>query len=523
VTTLVVPSSPAPAAVRRWDMLRCDPVAMALAIATALFHLLTVRGYGIFRDELYYLACANHLDWGYVDHPPLVAAVLWVVHHTIGTSLLAIRVVPALAAGVVVWLTAAMARQFGGGRSAQVLAGVTVALAPQYLSMFSFYSLNAIDMVFWAALLLIVTWILEREDPWMWLAFGVLAGLGLQNKLSVMFLGFGVAVGLIAAWQWRRLLDWRVWAGAGLALLVFSPHIAWQAFHGWPTAEFIHRATTLKNLPVSPGQFVAQQVLTMNPLVSPLWLAGLVWLLVGRTGRRYRALGCAYLAILVLMLTQNAKPYYLTPVYPVLLAAGACVAESWSRRPRLGWLPAAAIAAVTLSGIVLAPIAKPLLPIETYVRYARALGIGPSTEERHQMGRLPQFFADMQGWPELAQAVATVYRGLPEADRPGTCVYAQNYGEAGAIDYFGPGLGLPRAVSGHNNYWLWGTDGCSGDVLIIIGGTRESHLRAYASVEEAGRFVCHDCMPYENNLALWVAREPRRSLAEIWPGTRHFN
>jgi 4-amino-4-deoxy-L-arabinose transferase-like glycosyltransferase len=504
-------------------MLRCDRAAIVLALITTLFHLATVGGYGIFRDELYYLACANHLDWGYVDHPPLVATVLWVVRHTLGTSLLAIRLVPALAAGIVVWLTAALTRRFGGGRFAQALAGLVVALAPQYVSTFSVYTLNAIDMVFWAALLLVVVWILERDDRWMWLVFGVLAGLGLQNKLSVLFLGFGVATGLVAARQWRHLRDWRLWAGAGLALFIFSPHIVWQAAHGWPTAEFVHRATTLKNLPTSPMQFIGQQILLMNSIAFPLWLAGLVSLLAGTAGRRFRALGFAYLAVLALMLTQNAKAYYLTPVYPVLLAAGACVVEGWARKPRLRWLPPAVAAAVALSGLLVAPLAKPLLPVDTYVRYAQALGVAPGTEERHEMGRLPQFFADMQGWPELAQAVATVYRGLPAADRPGTCVYAQNYGDAGAIDHFGPALGLPRAISGHNNYWLWGTEGCSGRVVIIIGGHRADHLRAFATVEEAGRFVCRDCMPYENGQPLWVVREPRRSIADIWPGTRHFD
>ena len=523
VTGRPLDSTHGAAAPSRSDMLRCDRVAIGLALLTVLFHVATARGYGVFRDELYYLACADHLDWGYVDHPPLVAVVLWVVRHILGTSLFAIRLVPALAAGIVVWLTAAITRRFGGGRTAQFLAGLAVALAPQYVGMFSIYSLNAIDMVFWAALLLVVTWILEQDDRGMWLVFGALAGLGLQNKLSVIFLGFGVAVGLVAARQWRHLRDWRLWAGAGLALLIFAPHVAWQTAHGWPTLEFMRRATETKNLATSPVEFIGQQILLMNPLALPLWLGGLVWLLAGTTGRRFRTIAIAYLTVLALMLTQNAKAYYLTPAYPPLLAAGAVLITGWASRPRLKWLPAAAIVAVALSGALLAPFGKPLLPVETYVRYAAAVGMGPRTEERHEMGRLPQYFADMHGWPELAQAVAAVHRGLPSADRVGSCVFGQNYGEAGAIDHFGPALNLPRAISGHNSYWLWGTDGCTGDVLIVIGGHREDHLRAYASVEAAGRFVCHDCMPYENNLTLWVARLPRRPLAEIWPGTKHFD
>lgn len=504
-------------------MVRCDKAAAVLAAATTLFHLVTASGYGIFRDELYYLACSRHLDWGYVDHPPLVAASAWLVRHALGTSLLALRLWPALAAGITVLLTAAIARQLGGGRFAQSLAALAVALAPQYLGMLSIYSMNAADLVIWTALALVLVRILRTDDRRMWLLFGALAGLGLENKLSVLFLGFGVGAGLLAAGQWRHLRDHRLWLGLGLAALLFAPHIAWQMAHGWPTVEFVGRATETKILALSPVDFLAQQVMMMNPVALPLWLAGLGYFLLAAHGRPYRALGFAYLAVLLLMMMRNAKPYYLGPIYPALLAGGALIVERAARPGRWGWLRPAGVTALAVSGALLAPLAKPLLPVDAYVRYAAALGVESGTDERHRLGRLPQFFSDMHGWRQLAEAVARVHRALPVGDRTRACVFAQNYGEAGAIDFFGPSLGLPRAISGHNSYWLWGPGACDGRVIIVIGGTRDDLTPLFAGVEEGGRFDCRDCMPYEDDQILWVARGLRVPIAEIWPRTKHFD
>jgi hypothetical protein len=493
---------------------------LVLAGATTVFHLLTVGGYGIFRDELYYLACSQRLDWGYVDHPPIVAAVAWLVRNTLGTSLPALRLTPALAAGAQVWLTAAIARELGGGRFAQVLAGLAVALTPLYLGMFSFFSMNALDLVFWAALIFVLVRIINTDNRRLWLVFGMLAGMGLQNKLSVLFLGFGVAAGLVAARQWRHLRDPRLWLGLLVAALIFAPHVAWQIAHGWPTAEFVRRATEMKNLAFSPVAFLAEQVLMMNPVALPLWLAGLWHLLFAGRGRPYRTLGVAYVAILLVMTTRNAKPYYLAPIYPALFAAGSVAVERAGQVRRFGWLPPAAIGVLVISGALLAPLAKPLLPVETYVRYAAALGVEPSTDERHQLGRLPQFFADMHGWRELADAVAAVRNALPAPDRARACVFAQNYGQAGAIEYFAPGLPV---VSGHNNYWLWGPGRCDGEMFIVIGGKADDLEALFASVEPRGRFECQDCMPYENGQVLWLARGLRQPMSEIWPRVKHFD
>lgn len=503
--------------------LRCDAVTSALAIATCVGHLLTARGYGIFRDELYYLACGRNLDFGYVDHPPLIALVARLVEQVLGSSLVALRLVPALTAGLTVVLAASIARQLGGARFAQRLAGLVVALAPVYLSLQSILSMNALDLVFWSLLLLLFVMVLGSADGRLWLPFGVVAGLGLQNKLSVLFLGVGVAIGLVAGRQWSHLRDRRLWLGGALAALLFAPHVIWQSLHGWPTAEFVRNATESKNLALAPASFLLEQLLLTGPIAAVLWVVGLGWLFLAQDSKPHRSVGFAYLAVLLVMLTQNAKPYYLSPFYPVLIAAGAVALERASSSRGWGWLRAALAGLALACGLLLAPLAKPLLPVERFVRYAAALGFAPGSDERHTMGRLPQFFADMHGWKELAEAVAQVHRALPADEQTRACVFAGNYGEAGAIDHFRSALGLPIAISGHNSYWLWGTRGCDGAVMIVIGGDREGVERYYRDVHEAGRFTCQDCMPYENDQPLWVARDPRGPLEQAWPAVKHFN
>lgn len=505
------------------DIVRCERPPALIAAALTLLHLATWRGYGVFRDELYYIACSKHLDWGYVDHPPLVALVSWLVRQIAGDSLLPLRAVAAVMAGVTAVLAAALARQFGGGRFAQTLAALAVALAPQYLGMLSVYSMNAMDLAIWAALSLVAAAALKTGDGRWWIAFGLLAGAGLQNKLSVLFLCFGIASGLLLARQWNHLRDRRLWIGAGVALALFAPHAAWQFAHGWPTAEFVRNAAQTKNVDLSIASFLAQQILIMNPFALPLWLAGLWFLLFSKESSRFRALGFVYPVVLAFMLTQNAKPYYLSPIYPLLFAAGALAVERAASRARFAWIRPASMAILGVTGALLAPLAKPLLSVENYVRYAETLGIKARSDERHELGRLPQYFADMHGWKELAEAVAAVHRGLPEGERQRACVYGQNYGQAGAIDHFGPSLGLPGAIAGHNSYWMWGPGNCDGSVLIIIAGRREDHARFFETVEEAGSFECRDCMPYEARKTIWVARGFKGSLSDVWPGVKHYN
>lgn len=504
----------------RWDRLaRWGPAFAVLAL-----HVAFATTYGIFRDELYYLACAARLDWGYVDHPPLIAAMtaLWTL--LFGDSLLAIRILAALAGAGAVAISGSLARRLGGGNFAVALAGLAVGLSPIVLGLTSVLSMNVFDLLFWALACRLAAALLDGGDERLWLAFGAVAGLGLLNKISMLFLGFGLAVGVVATRRFDLLRSRYLWLGGALAGLLFAPHLVWQHLHGWPTREFMANASQSKNVALAPLAFLAKQLLQTGPLHAVIWIAGLAALLFARRFRPWRPLGVAYLAILAVMLSTAAKPYYMAPAYPMLWAAGAVAIEVWTRARRGGFvLRVVAVGSVVLSGLAFAPLARPILPLDTYVRYARALGQEPGTDERKSLGRLPQFFADMQGWRGLAEAVAVAAARLADDERGRACVFGQNYGEAGAVEYFGRELHLPPAISAHNSWYLWGLGACSGEVLLVLGDDAFSLGRLFAEVELGATFDCRDCMPYEDELPIWIVRRPLADLAGLWPRIRHFD
>jgi 4-amino-4-deoxy-L-arabinose transferase-like glycosyltransferase len=495
-----------------------------LAAVTALGHLLTAEdSYGIFRDELYYVANGQHLDYGYVDHPALIGWISWLTTTLFGESLLALRLFPALAAGITVLVVCLIAREMGGQRWGLWLAGIATALAPVYVATFGYLSMNAFDVMFWAMAVLIVTHLLATGELRWWMAFGFVAGIALENKISMLFLGFGIVAGLLLTRDWQHFKNRWLWTGGLLALLLFLPYLLWQVTHDWATLEFMSRAAHFKNLPLSPGEFLSAQVLQMNPIVLPLTLAALAFYFLMPQGRSFRALGWACLAILALMILQRAKAYYYAPAFTIVLPAGGVAVERLTSRPLLRWLQPAYCLLIAMSGLALVPFAKPVLPVETFVEYQAMMGMQPGTAERHELERLPQFFADRIGWRELAETVAAVLNDLPPEEQTEACIFAQNYGQAGAIDFFGPALGLPPAISGHNSYWWWGPGDCSGRAVIIIGGELEDHRRSFASVERATTYTCQDCMPYENNKPIWVCREPQIDLDAAWSQVRHYN
>jgi hypothetical protein len=491
-------------------LVRWAPPLVVLAFFTA-----TTAGYGVFRDELYYFACARHLAWGYVDHPPMIALMAALVRAVFGDSWRVARVLSAVAAAGTMLLVGDTARELGGGRWARLLAQVLCATSPVYLALFSIFTMNAFDVLAWAALFRIAARILAGGRARLWLAFGLVAGLGLLNKLDVGLLGAGLGVGLILAGRVEVLRTPWFWAGGAIAIVLFLPHLAWQAQHGWPTREFVASAQRAKITPLGPLGFVAAQFRDVGPIGFTLALVGLGWLLVAPRARPFRPLGWAVLGVLVVLAASVSKPYYLSPALAVLFAAAGVVVEACTAG-RFARLSRAAVLALAALIVAAAPLAKPLLSEEGYVRYAAALGIAPSTDERQRLGRLPQVFADMHGWRELAETVAKVVATLPPEERAAACVFGGNYGEAGAIDFFRAPLHLPPAISGHNSYWLWGPGSCRGSVLVIIGGRAESHARYFASVEAAGVFRCED------DLTIWVARGPKDPIDKVWPFLRRF-
>jgi hypothetical protein len=489
------------------------------AAVTFVLHVVVNARDGIFRDELYYLACADHPAWGYVDHPPFSIAVLRAWRAVAGDSVTAIRMVPALLGVVLVLLGARLAAVLGGGRPAQSLAALAVAVVPQYLSITGYYAMNAFDLVCWSLLALLVARLLETDDARLWWIFGLVAGLGLLNKMSPLFFCAGLAAAVPFTPLRRHLRSPHLWGGAALAALLVAPHVFWQVRNGWPTAEFIANATRYKNAPISVAQFLGAQLLEILPLNAPLWIAGLVVLLAGPL-RRFRALGIVYVVACAILALQGGKPYYLGPAYPMLLAAGAVMVERWTTsRPVL--LRAAAVV-LAVGGILAAPLALPVLSPEGYVAYSRAAGLQPRAQERHALGSLPQFFADRHGWREMTALVAEAYHSLPEHEKARTLIVADNYGEAGAIDYFGKALGLPRASSGHNSYFMWGPTIADPAVVITVNISPEDLAGVCQQVETRGKLTHPWAMPFEQRFPVAICRGFKVPLEQAWAAGRSY-
>ena len=501
------------------------PAMIGMVAVKLVLHAITISRYGYFRDELYFLDCGRHLDWGYVDCAPLVA-VYAKIGLLFGGSLPAIRILPLVAGGMMVWLTMLLAREMGGGRFAQALGGLCVIVAPIFLASASFLSMNVVEPLLWMGCIWVILRIIRTGDSRLWIWFGVLAGLGLENKHSTVFFGLAVAVALLLTPLRREFARRWIWLGAGVALLLFLPNLLWQMANDFPTLEDLTNVKEAgKNVALAPFEFMAQQILLIHPATLPIWLAGLFSLLVGRLSR-FRSVGLTYVVLLVVMVVLGAKNYYLAPIYPMLLAAGSVQVDVWVelwRKPRGRlWLRAAVVACIATLGAVIVPLALPLLSPEGLLAYQEKLGFSPPKTEVAHSGPLPQLFGDRFGWEELVDEVAEIYWSLPEEERSRTGIYASNYGEAGAINLFGPAHGLPPAVSGHQTHWLWGPGGFDGDTLIWLQGRREWLEDRCGSVEQAGEHF-HPWGMAEENRPIYICRELSMPLDEMWPDLKHWN
>jgi hypothetical protein len=493
-------------------------VLVGAALAKLLLQLAGIAHYGFFRDELYYMACGEHLAWGYVDQPPLVALTAWLARHAFGSSIVSIRLFPVLAGVGAVYLTGLFARELGGGRFAQFLACAGVLLAPFYLAIDSFLSMNAGEPLFWLLCAWIALRIVKGASPRLWLAFGAIAGIGLENKHTMLVFGFALVAGLVLSGEWKVFRSKWIWIGGLVALTLFMPNLLWQAQNGWPQIEVVRNAQQFKNVPISPLMFLADQVIFLNPLALPLWLGGLAWLFFSREGKRFRFLGFTYLIVLGTFIALHGKSYYPMPIYPVLMAAGGVGFEGFASAPKLRWLRVAFPSLLILGGLATVPFGVPLLPVDTFLRYSRLIPIaGYAKTERDATAPLPQLYADMFGWDNIATTVAGVYHDLPKSEQPDCAILAGNYGEAGAIDYFGPALGLPKAISGHNSYFYWGPRNYSGGCVILFGERSAELKKLFGDVQHVATISSPRAMPVEQNLLVYLCRKPIAPLSELWP------
>jgi dolichyl-phosphate-mannose-protein mannosyltransferase len=505
------------------DLLPVSKAVYALAIAAIALHLAFSDRYGYFRDELYYAACGQRLAWGYVDHAPLAPFLARLSRALLGDSLLALRLLPALAASAKVLLGGLLARELGGGKYAQFLAAFCVLLAPIYLTFDSFFSMNAFEPVFWMACAAIVLRILNGGSPKLWLLFGLCAGLGILNKHSMLFFSSGIALGLLASPARKHFRQRWIWMGAEITFLCFLPNLLWEIRNGWPTLALFHAVMGTKYVIVSPWEYIWQQTLLTHPLAAPIWIAGLWFLLLDPLGKKYSVLDWAYFTVLLEMLILHGKIYYLAPAYVMLLAAGSVWIEL-RLVPRVGaWLRPTIAVPLLIGGVIAAPLSIPILPVEAAIRYTRFWDVQAIHVENVPQGELPELFADMFGWQEQVRAVARVYHALLGSERAQTAVLAYNYGEASAINYFGAKLGLPRAISGHNQFGLWGPGAMTGQVAVAIGFTEGQLRQFYDEVTPEASVSPKYAIPEESRLTVFVCRRPKKSLQESWAAWKYLN
>jgi hypothetical protein len=499
----------------------------ALVVAKLLLHLAFSHNYSFFRDELYFMACGEHLAWGYVDQPPLVAVAARLSRTFLGDSVFALRFLPAVAGAAIVFLTGWLAREFGGGRFAQLLAALAIFFAPAYLAFDSYLSMNAFEPVFWMICAYLLIRILKGDDPRLWLLFGIVAGIGLLNKYTVFVFGFAVATGLLLTPSRAQFRSKWIWLAGAIAVAIVLSSLIWQAQHHWPQIETVRNAQQFKNSPISPLRFLLEQILFLHPVALPIWLAGLAWFFTSEEGKRFRCLGWAFLVVFGVFLLLKGKTYYVLPAYPMIVAAGGVAIERWVRefsgKSTRKWLVTAYSSLLILAGVATLPFGVPMLPVETFLRYSDILPFArPVKMERDATGPLPQLFADMFGWENMVATVASVYQSLPPDERTRCAILAGNYGEAGAIDFFGRKYGLPKAIGGHNNYYLWGSRDYTGEVVILFGDRAETLKTLFGEVEQVATISNPYAMPNENNVPVYICRRPRAPLAELWPRFKYY-
>jgi 4-amino-4-deoxy-L-arabinose transferase-like glycosyltransferase len=474
---------------------------VALAGVSFVGHMLVAGNYGYFRDEFYYIADGHHLQAGYVDQPLLMGWLAALLRVTIGDGLVAIHIIPALACAALIVVTGLMARELGGGRMAQIVAGVATLCTVIFMATGSLFSMDVLDQLWWALASFVVLRLLRRDAPRLWLLFGLVAAIALLTKLTILFFGLALGVALLVTPERRYLRTPWPWLAAGIAFLGLLPYLIWNAVNGWPTVEFWHHYGGVGSGPLA---FLAAQVGLMNPIAVPLAAAGLVFYF-RKTGARYRLLGWTFVFVWLVLTVLGAKSYFLAPAYPIVFAAGAVAFERVQPRRWLAWVRPAYVALLVLAGALLAPDVMPILPPATTVRVYGSM-----------------LLADRFGWDSLTDTVEQVYAELPAAQRAQACVLTSNYGEAGALSLLAAPGRLPPIISGHNNYYLWGPGRCTGRVLIAVGYAPNDFQHAHITVAATER--CRYCVAYENNLPiLVVASPPVVNIARQWHALKHYD
>jgi Dolichyl-phosphate-mannose-protein mannosyltransferase len=496
-----------------------------IAGSVLLLHFLTANRYGYFGDEMYHMACGEHLAWGYVDQPPLIALFAWLTRHLFGTSVFAIHIFPALSGVALVWLTGLIARELGGGRFAQGLAALCTACAGVYLILHHLFTMNAWEPLLWMGCAYVVIRIVKTGNQKLWLWFGVLAGVGMENKYSMAVFGFAVVVGVVLTKERKALAGKWIWIAGLIAFLIFLPNLLWNIQHHWPFLELMRNIRASgRDLPFTPLGYIRAQIFLMTPVTFPVWLLGGLYFFFWRTGKPFRVLGWAFVTLLLLFIVLHGKDYYAAPVYPMVFAGGAIAIEQLAARQRMAWLKPALVTLILAGTLALLPLFAPVLSPEGFLHYQARLPFNIQPDEKSMLAEpMPHYYSWDFGWEDMVRGVAKAYASVPPEERADTAIFANNFAEAGAIDLIGPKYGLPKAIGGHQSYWLWGPRNYTGQTMIVVGDTPKGARRWFNEVTVVAELHNPYAAPWENKPILLCRGKKFPSLAEVWPKLKNWD
>ena len=497
-------------------------IVLYVALVRIVLYFFAGTHYGYFRDELYYLACGEHPAWGYVDQPPLIGWIAWLLQHTLGTSLWALRLLPALAGAAAIILAGLLARALGGRRWAMFLASLAALMAPVSLALSHLFTMNAFDPPLWTAIAYLVVRLARSGNQRLWLIVGALAGITILNKYAVLFWLAGLVLGICLTPLRQSLRHRWFWSGCVLATVIALPNFLWQWRHQFPFLELMHNVRQSgRDIVLPPLPYLAAQA-QMLGFVAALFVPFALLFFFSKQGRLFRALGWAYLIFLAEMMFLHGKMYYVAPVYPVIFAAGAVWIEGVTQRRLWIWVKPVLALAMTAVCAIYAPTILPILSVPHFLAYEHKMGIEQQKFEHMQPGVLPQLYADMFGWEQIAERVAGYYRTLSPEEQRKTAIFANNYGDAGAIDFFGPKYGLPKAIGGHQNYWIWGPRQYTGESIIVLGeGNQRNMQTKCASYSIIGNTKDPLSRPDEW-MPIYHCRGFKWNLQKIWPELKHW-
>jgi len=510
--------------------MKLHPSAYILALGTVVAHLAFNHRFGYYRDELYFIDCAKHLSWGYVDQPPLTPFVTWLTA-PLAYPVWGLRFFPAVLSGVTVLFGAAIARELGGRALAQLLTTLTIVLAPGLIGIAYGLSTEFLSPAAWTVLLYLAIRLVKTDDTRFYFPIALVLTVALYAKYSIAACALALAIGLATTGHARLLRSPRLIAAIALVVALVLPNAVWQIAHGLPMLEVLHNDQLNRHALAngmadeSPNRWInaiymfALQFAYQNPLYAPFWVWGLIWLY---REREYRFLTVAYLILLGMLILTIGRGYYIQGYYPALFAAGAVAIEA-ALRARGTAAKGALAGAVVIAGTPMLPLSLPILPLPAYMAYERAIGLSRPAPPDGTYHLINPMFADQLGWQGMTQTVAGAYWSLPPAQRRITAIFADRYAYAGALDYYGPRYGLPAVISPNNQYYLWGTRGYSGESVLAVGATDYHLLVAhFGNVRQVAVYRNDYRWMLEGPLPVYLCTQPHAQLAMMWPAFKYY-